>query len=155
MAVSWSYALSSGGGNISIAGPDVPSGVLQAVALALNPTTGDLAIPLQLLRGAEAVLQRIAIRFRFVRGEWFLDQRLGVPYFQDILVKNPDRRLIQEIFRTVLRTTPGVKRVESFTAALERATRILTVTFVAVLDDGSVITAADVPFIVGSQIPQG
>lgn len=118
--------------------------------VALNIATGDIAIPVHLLRGAEAIIQRIRVRFRFVKGEWFLDQRLGVPYFQEVFKKNPDTRLITEIFRTVLRTTPGVKKVDSFTAALDSATRTLSCTFHATLTDGTVVLSDAEPFIIGT-----
>jgi hypothetical protein len=75
---------------------------LEIAELALNLTTGDLLIPPKIIRGAEAVAQRVRVRFRWFLGEWFLDERLGVPYYSDILVKNPDPILISFIFRRVL-----------------------------------------------------
>lgn len=116
---------------------------------ALDPATGDLAVPIRLVRGAEAVLQRIRIRFRWFLGEWFLDQREGVPYFRDVLVKNPDPVLISSIFRTVLRRTPGVLRIDRFAARLERNTRTLIVDFEVTLETGETLTVADDKFIIG------
>jgi hypothetical protein len=118
--------------------------------LELDRTTNDIKLPPRIIRGAEAVAQRVRVRFRWFLGEWFLDQRQGVPYYRDILVKNPDRILITFIFRQVLLGTPGVKSVANFRADLDRATRTLTVDFeAAVLTDGSILTARAEPFIIG------
>jgi hypothetical protein len=122
---------------------------LELSTFALNPATGDLEIPLRIVRGAEAVAQRVRVRFRWFLGEWFLDTRQGVPYFRDILIKNPDPILISFIFRQVLMTTPGVKRVESIKAALDRGSRALRVDFAATLDDDSPLTSTAEPFIIG------
>lgn len=116
--------------------------------IALDPATNDIEIPLRILKGAPCVIQRIRVRFRFFLGEWFLDQRLGVPYFQDILVKSPDPILISAVFRKVLLGTPGVLHVDAFSANLDRLTRVLTVNFQATLVDSTTsITALNEPFI--------
>jgi hypothetical protein len=149
MTVSWTYNLTSGS-SVGIGSLDTTdTQELQYAELALDPTTGDVLLPIQIIRGAEAVAQRIRVRFRFFLGEWFLDTRLGVPYYRDILIKNPDSILIGFIFRQVLLTTPGVKSVASFSASLERATRTLTVTFEAQLEDGTELRAVAEPFIIG------
>lgn len=116
---------------------------------ALDLVSGDLAFPIRVLRGPEAVVQKIRCRFLMYSGEWFLDQRLGVPYYRDILIKNADPLVISSVFKAVLLSVPGVKSVDSFTAILDKATRVLSVDFNATLYDGSVITAIDEPFILG------
>jgi hypothetical protein len=121
--------------------------------LALNPATGDVAIPPRLIYGVEAIAQRIRVRFEWFLGEWFLDTRQGVPYYRDILIKNPDPILITFIFRRVLLSTPGVKSVSSFRAVLDKVTRTLTVDFEATADDGNILTAVAEPFIIEGSIP--
>lgn len=115
----------------------------------LDTASGDLVTPLTIIRGSDAIMQRIRIRFKWFLGEWFLDQRQGVPYFTEVLIKNPDPILISTIFRQVLKTTPGVKRVLSFSASLDRATRVLTVVWSALLDDNTTIKNAET-FIIGA-----
>lgn len=115
--------------------------------LALDPGTWDIAVPVRFLTGPDAVLQRIKVRFRFFLGEWFLDQRLGIPYYRDILIKNPDILLITTVFRRVLTTTPGVARVPKFKAELLTTERKLICDFVALLANGSQIIAEAEPFI--------
>jgi hypothetical protein len=122
---------------------------LQYAEIYLDPATGDIALPIQIVYGEHAVLQRVYVRFKLFLGEWFLDQRIGVPYYRDIFIKNPDSILISFIFRQVLLTTPGIKDVASFLARLDRPTRRLYVNFEATLEDGSVIRPGPHFFIIG------
>ena len=95
-------------------------------------TAGDLV----LVAGQAAILQAIRIRLQFFKGEWFLDEDAGVPYFQSVLVKNPDPNLLQTIFRDAILATPGVLGLPSLTLTLDRSTRSLTVAFRASTDEG-------------------
>lgn len=117
--------------------------------LALDPATGDLALPVQLITGADCVAQRLRIRLRFWLGEWFLDQRLGIPYVRSVLVKNPDLVLIRSIFRRVILSTPGVARLDSLVLTHDRAGRRLVIEdFRATFVDGSAFQLTEVPFVV-------
>jgi len=46
----------------------------------------------------ENVFQELNIRLQFFSGEWFLDIFAGIPYVEQILVKNPDIEQIKAIF---------------------------------------------------------
>lgn len=126
---------------------EIPTKELPYKELYLDPATWDVAFPVRFVTGPDAVLQRIRVRFRFFLGEWFLDQRLGIPYYRDILIKNPDILLITTIFRRVLTSTPGVERVPKFKAQLLTAERKLLCDFVAILSNGSKIIVQAEPFI--------
>lgn len=141
MAIVWSFTLQPTG--------LLPSAGIGIADLELDLATNDIKIPARIIRGGDAVAQRVRVRFRWFLGEWFLDTRQGVPYFRDILIKNPDRILIGFIFRQVLLSTPGVKSVISFRASLDPAARELSVDFEAMLIDGTILTAQAEPFIIG------
>ena len=98
----------------------------------LNVTTGDL----QLTSGLAGIAQHLRIRLRFFLGEWFLDTRLGVPYFEQILVKNPGTSVVRTIMRDVVITTPGVASMNDFVTDFDGATRTLSVSFTAVTTSG-------------------
>lgn len=123
--------------------------------LALDLATWDLRLDevngakyVVLVTGADAIAQRLAIRFKFWLGEWFLDTRQGVPYIERILVANPDLSLIRTIFRKVIVTTPGVKKVDDLEMTIDKSARRLVVSsFRATLVDGSTLTL-EAPFIV-------
>jgi hypothetical protein len=93
----------------------------------LDLSAGDLVW----LTGAPAVRQKVASRFKFFLGEWFLDQRQGVPYYRHIFVKNPVLAVIRLVFRRVLLRTPGIISVPTFDLEFDRATRKLFFRFEA------------------------
>ncbi len=96
--------------------------------------SGDLAIEqddLVLLEGGEAIRQDVQIRLRFFRGEWFLDTRIGVPYYEEILGQKPRLTLIKGIFRQAILSSPGIESISDLTLDFDRASRLLTVDFSA------------------------
>jgi hypothetical protein len=100
---------------------------------------GDLAIEggdLVIVSGAECLAQYLRTRLRLFAGEWFLDTRLGVPYFEQILVKSPDLSLIETGIKAVVLETPGVLALTAFEMTHDRAARTLTVSFTVSTDDG-------------------
>jgi hypothetical protein len=110
----------------------------------IDVTNSDLSI----VEGTDAIAQHISIRLQFFRGEWFLDTRLGIPYYQDVLVKNPDLVVIRGIFREVILETPGVQELVTFDTTFDAATRKLTVTFQALLTTGEILDFSE-SFIIG------
>lgn len=117
------------------------------MALALD-TDGDIAlgsagIP-HFIGGADEAIQRMGVRFRFVRGEWYRDTRLGIPYFEHVLLKRPRLQLVRSLFRQTILGVPGIERLERLTESFDRAIRTLKPEFAAVHQDGTVITDRDV-----------
>lgn len=93
--------------------------------------------------GSRMVRQTIACRFRFFLGEWFLDTREGVPYYRDILVKNPDPSVVASVFRRVLVTTPGVLSVLRFELRADFPNRTLRFDFEVQSTDGPIVVTPD------------
>ncbi len=123
------------------------SAVGYTTTLALDET-GDLEIPLRVAKGDEAIQLSLQSKFRFFEGEWFLDLRLGIPYFRSIFVKNPNLPAINGIFRRVILSEPGVVSVSSLSTVYDKKTRAGLINFAASLDDGRSLTAKNEPFIV-------
>ena len=92
-----------------------------------------------LVTGDEAIAQQLSIRFKFALGEWFLDTRIGVPYFQEILVKNPNLTRVRGIYQQLIITTPGIEAIESFSLTLDTPTRTLSLVFAARKTDGETL----------------
>lgn len=107
-------------------------------------STGDLI----LLEGSDAVAQQLRIRLRMFEGEWFLDTRVGIPYFGAILVKNPNFGAIKAIFRSAIVTTPGIAEADNIVISLN-SNRQATVAFQALLDDGTNLDFS-VPFVIAA-----
>lgn len=111
-----------------------------------NPVAGDLHLDggdLAWLDKLDAARQAIATRLRLFRGEWFLDQRVGVPYYQTILRKGVDLGVVRSAMRAAILSVPSVAEVSELTVTLDRATRAAQVRFVAVYQDGRLIRSED------------
>lgn len=121
--------------------------------LALDLDTWDLDLPIRWIRGAEAIAQRILVRLRWFKGEWFLDENQGIPYFQVLLgVKSPDIALVSGLLRRAILSTPGVARVQSLDLSYDSSTREASLAFVAETDDGAMLTyASDSPLVLPYQ----
>lgn len=94
---------------------------------------------LSIVDGDDAIIQHLLIRLRLFKGEWFLDTRVGVPYYDSILVKNPNLVAIRSIFRNAILSTPGIASLDTLETSFDAATRKLTVTFSAIKDDGGTL----------------
>jgi len=110
-------------------------------------TTGDLAIEsneLVILSDLVAeTAQRLTIKFKFFLGEWLLDDRVGLPLYEKVLVKNPNLSEIRRIYRSVILNDPAVDTLENFDLELNTSTRTLSLDFQAVLNDGSNLVFED------------
>lgn len=92
----------------------------------LDFSTDDLV----LLDHIEAVAQHLRIRLRFFLGEWFLDQRVGIPYFEKILGKVGRREnVVRSILRKAILDTSGVEALRSLSLTYTGETRLLTLEF--------------------------
>lgn len=89
--------------------------------------------------GAQAVKQGIECRLRLFRGEYWLDEQLGVDWLGRILVRSPDALVVKaELSRAIL-STPDVTRVSSTAYAEDRPARRATASFEAASTEGTVV----------------
>ena len=102
------------------------NGLLPFAELELDQATWDIKLPPTILKGAAAIAQRLRVRLQFFKREWFLDQRQGMPYFEAVLIKNPDLTLVQSLFRRAILATPGVLSIAKFRTNFDRANRTFT-----------------------------
>ncbi len=109
--------------------------------------SGDIVIENGLLvfvTGTESIAQHMAIRFRTILGEWFLDTRIGVPYFGKVIgVKNPNLSLVKALLSRVARETPGVDQVTRLDLDYDPSARTLAVTVGARDVDGEPVVIKD------------
>lgn len=87
---------------------------------------------------ADRVAQQIKINLLSFLGEWFLDTTYGVPYLEDIVVKNPRMAAVETILRSHINSVPNVIRLDSFSMGWNRKDRTLGVQFSATTDYGSI-----------------
>lgn len=99
--------------------------------LALDPVHHDVFLDAngQIALAQTPLDQRIDCRLRTFLGEFWLDVTLGIPYFQEILKKNPDMQAVRAAFAVEIQKVSGVKVLNSLEVSMDRALRKLTVIF--------------------------
>ena len=115
--------------------------------IALDSTTGEITVTdddLSLTTGAEAIRQHLTQRLRTFLQEWFLDFRIGVPWFQQVLKKNYDPVVVDAAIKGEIVNTPGIEELTSFSLEIITGTRQLNVTFQARTIEGDVINFEEV-----------
>lgn len=95
----------------------------------------------------DAIAQHVRTRLQLFQGEWFLDDRVGVPWFQRILGRKGVRDVASQILRSVVAGTPGIVKVDRFDLSID-SDRHAEVSFSATADTGETIDLT-VPLIVG------
>ncbi len=93
---------------------------------------------------SDEVIQRLGVRFKFFLGEWYRNQLLGVPYYEHVLIKDPNLILVRSLWRQLILDTPGITGINRLTESFDRVARELRPVFEAVFEDGTVITDSDV-----------
>ena len=109
-------------------------------------TFGDMSITggnIDLVTGLRAIGQDIACRIKTVRGEWILDILNGIPYFEYVWVTNPNRLVLDFLFRQTIKTTAGVKQVGVIGFDFNKANRTMTVKPTVTAFDGGTLTYLD------------
>lgn len=107
--------------------------------LKLDESSHDLVIEdddLVIVDGVAAVSQEVKIRLQFFLGEWFLDTRIGVPYFEKILGQKPRITALKGLFRKAIMSTPGMISMSDYFVTYEGTTRVLTVRFTGKASSG-------------------
>lgn len=91
---------------------------------------GDIVIAdnqFSFVTGVDEVVQLLRHRLRTFLGEWFLDNTIGVPYFQDIFKKRPNPIAIEAGLKNEILSTPGVLELLKFDIDVDPTTRKMTV----------------------------
>jgi len=72
-----------------------------------------------MLDGLEQLTQFLRNRLLFIKNEWRYNNTIGVPYFEFILVDNPDFVTIESIFKKTILETKEVSKILSFNMTLK------------------------------------
>lgn len=99
-------------------------------------SNGDLSI----VDGSNSIAQNLKQVLQFYLGEWFLDTTKGVPYKQQILIKNPNLDLVQADIMSAASDVPGVTQILDFNFSYDSTNRSLSVFIVAQTSNGQTIT---------------
>lgn len=93
--------------------------------LVVNPTTG--------VTITDSVVQAITIRLKWFFQEWRFAPQYGVPYFEEILVKNPNNLRVRQIIRDEILSVEEVEQVTKLDITVKPNRKAL-ITFSAVVN---------------------
>lgn len=117
--------------------------------LFIDQTSGDLVLEagnLKLVSDEESIQQAVNSNLRAFLGEWFLDDpvnpKVGVPYLQNVLVKNPDPNLLRTVFRAVIIGTVGVADATLTDLKYDATARKLSIAWRGISDTGQFISGS-------------
>lgn len=103
---------------------------------------------IQQVSGGDGVAQAARTRLKLFKGEWFFDLEAGMPYFQEIFIKNPSFTLIKNKVREILISVPGIdvqENIVSIDLAFDGADRELTITWRAATAFGVISDSVSPP----------
>ncbi len=98
-------------------------------------TAGDLVK----IYDQEAVAQACRIALATFQGEVWSDEDAGLPYFDEILIKNPNASAVRGYFRQAILGVTGISEITALALDSDRVNRKLTVTWSAISDLGELI----------------
>ena len=82
----------------------------------------------------ESVRQAIRIRLLWFFSEWRFAPDIGIPYFEEVFVKNPNMNRIRAHIRREVLSVRDVRDIRSLRIDLNASTRNAVVSFTAVTD---------------------
>jgi hypothetical protein len=88
---------------------------------------GDIAL-------TDSVRQAIKIRLLWFLREWRFAPDYGVPYYEEILVKNPNLERIRRIIKNEILSVEEAGSVKSVTIAYDKSSRVAGISFIAVVN---------------------
>lgn len=89
--------------------------------------------------------QKVRCCLSFLKGEWYLDTRLGIPYIPSWdMDKDGHRAILESAIRVKISGISGIKKLLSFSSELDPKTRLFTVSFSAQCDNGEVLEMNEV-----------
>lgn len=113
-------------------------------------SNGDISIDsnkrwLTLTSYQELVRQRLEIKLKTFRGEWFLDTTFGVPYRDNgdgksIIGKGYSKSDIDALFITLIKQDPDVLSIKYFNATYDTITRLYDLKFEVQTRDGTLLS---------------
>lgn len=89
---------------------------------------GDIAL-------TNSVAQKIKIRLKWWLGEWRWDEEEGLPYKDELFVKNPDTDSFEMAIREKIFEIEEVTEVKDVSITYDRKSRIGKISFTAITDN--------------------
>lgn len=104
---------------------------------------------------ARMVAQRITCRVKMIRGEWYLDQRLGTPWKERLWKRGVTVEAVRRVMREVIEGTPGVRELRTLDVELDAASRQATISWTVITEDQIPVTSDDLDTVFIVEVPRG
>lgn len=82
----------------------------------------------------ESIKQRILTQLRWIKGEWRLGPEFGFPWFEVLLVKNPQFEQIKRLLQDEIRKIDGVQTVKITEVVYDKKSRKARFRFECTID---------------------
>ena len=92
-------------------------------------SNSDLYVDENDIKATDSIAQAIKIHLRWFWNEWRYGKDMGVPYFEYVLVKNPNRELVISILTAELMKVDGVQSVDDMKVELNTKERKAQITY--------------------------
>ena len=86
------------------------------------------------IRLEDSVRQKIRIRVLWFFGEWRWDEEMGLPYYENLLVKNPDLEHFEDALREAVFDVDEVVEVADVEVSYDSRSREAVIAYTAVTD---------------------
>jgi len=67
---------------------------------------------------ATLVAQRLSVRLRTFLGEWFLDTKMGIDWYTDVLIKNVTKQTVDTIIQGTVLKDKYVVSIKNFSSSI-------------------------------------
>jgi len=95
----------------------------------------------------ESIRQAVRIRLLWFFQEWRFAPGLGVPYWEEILIKNPNITRIRRIIRDEAMSVDGVQDVRNIVIDINANTRNARFSFDLIISDETYREEVDIPWV--------
>jgi hypothetical protein len=92
----------------------------------------------------DSVRQAVRIRLLWFFEEWRFGPQFGIPYYEEILTKNPNLERIKRIIRDEAFSVDGVTDIRNIAIAVDKATRVASVSFEITVPEGTYREEAEI-----------
>ena len=100
--------------------------------------TGDLELSAAGdISATDSIVQAVRIRLLWFFGEWRLMPSLGFPYFENLLVKNPNESKLRHLIRETVMSVDGVTDVSEILFNIDKKSRRASVEITFNTDEDS------------------
>lgn len=96
---------------------------------------GDIALKNADIVLTESISQKIIIRLRWFLNEWKFNRSFGIPYYDEIFVKQYDIDDVKQILEEEILSVDEVTEISSLEASVDVVNRSLTVSCTIVLEN--------------------